>query len=208
MKKERIRYEDDFESSNEPTRKEATTGGEFVNNYVQRTYRPRRRRTIRRMKKPFNVEVVFTEDATSLQMPEKKTKGSAGYDLKSLEKVVIGPHQIYHKLRTGVKMKIPYGTVGDLSMRSSKGDKGLILTNSPGRIDSDYRGEIMGTIYNCSDEEITIEAGESIFQIVFTPIRIGYVTAVPEFSQDHFTNERGEGGYGSTDDKPIVTEHE
>ena len=57
MKKERIRYEDDFESSNESTRKEATTSGEFTP-YVQRTYRPRRRRTIRRMKKPFNVEVV------------------------------------------------------------------------------------------------------------------------------------------------------
>ena len=205
MKKERIRYEDDLEN-NESTRKDVVTGGDF-SSYVQRTYRPRRRRTIRRMKKPFNVEVVFTEDATSLQMPEKKTKGSAGYDLKSLEKVVIGPHQIYHKLRTGVKMKIPYGTVGDLSMRSSKGDKGLILTNSPGRIDSDYRGEIMGSIYNCSDEEITIEPGESIFQIVFTPIRIGYVTAVPEFSQDRFTNERGEGGYGSTD-RPMIVENE
>lgn len=201
MTKERIRYEDDvLDEDVQTTRKDVSKGGDYV---YSRPFRLRRRRTIRRTRKPFNVEVVFTEDATSLQMPEKKTKGSAGYDLKALERVVIEPKQIAHKVRTGVKMKIPYGTVGSLSMRSSKGDKGLILTNSPGRIDSDYRGEITGTIFNCSDETITIEPGESIFQIVFEPIRIGYVTTVPEFSPDRFVNERGEGGYGSTD-RPMI----
>ena len=200
MKNERVRYED-YEDQNENERDERISGDD----YEEKSYRPRRKFFKRRFKprkfrKPFRVEIVLCDDASMEQMPVKKTSGSAGYDLKSMETVTIKPNEIYHKLRTGVKMKIPFGTVGSLSVRSSIGDKGLILTNSPGRIDSDYRGEITGTIFNCSKEPIDINAGDSIFQIVFEPIRIGDVVNVPEFSPDRFNNTRGEGGYGSTNE--------
>lgn len=193
MRKDRIRYEE-YEGDEEKDVEETT----------EYTERPRRKffrkrfNGRRRFRKPFRVEVLLCEDATMEQMPEKKTSGSAGYDLKSMETVTIKPGETYHKLRTGVKMKIPFGSVGSLSMRSSTGDNGLILVNAPGRIDSDYRGEITGTVFNYSKEDITIEAGERIFQIVFEPIRVGDVVNVPEFSPDRFNNTRGEGGYGST----------
>lgn len=193
MKRERIRYEEydnDQVENNE---------GDLVDNSAPRRKFFRRRFTKRRFRKPFRVEVLLCDDCTMEQMPVKKTTGSAGYDLKSTQTVTIPAGGMYHKLRTGVKMKIPFGVMGMLSVRSSVGDKGLILTNSPGIIDSDYRGEIMGTLYNCSNEDITINAGDSIFQICFVPIRIGDVVNVPEFSPDRFNNTRGEGGYGSTD---------
>ena len=193
MKRERIRYEE-----YEDGQVENNEGDLVENSSVPRRKFFRRKFHKRRFRKPFRVEVLLCEDATMEQMPEKKTFGSAGYDLKSMETVTIKPGETHHKLRTGVKMKIPFGSVGSLSMRSSTGDKGLILVNAPGRIDSDYRGEITGTVFNYSKEDITIEAGERIFQIVFEPIRIGDVVNVPEFSPDRFNNTRGEGGYGST----------
>lgn len=193
MKKERIRYEE-----YEDGQVENNEGDLVENSSVPRRKFFRRKFHKRRFRKPFRVEVLLCEDATMEQMPEKKTSGSAGYDLKAMETLTIKPGEICHKIRTGVKMKIPFGSVGSLSMRSSTGDKGLILVNAPGRIDSDYRGEITGTVFNCSKEDITIEAGERIFQIVFEPIRIGDVVNVPEFSPDRFNNTRGEGGYGST----------
>ena len=188
--RERIRYEDAEETT------ESTMKNDYRGNGRKRRPYYRNRKSFGR--KRFRVEVLLCDDVTSLQIPEKKTSGSAGYDLKSVDKITIGPGEICHKIRTGVKMKIPYGTVGLLSVRSSVGNKGLILTNSPGVIDSDYRGEIFGTVVNISKEPINIDAGEGIFQILFVPIRIGDMVNVPEFSPDKFVNERGEGGYGST----------
>ena len=204
MMQERIKYEDDLDQNEHDesydNRDDYEDEGYDNKKYRRPRRRFNRRRSFRprRLRKFFKVEVVLADDVTTLQMPEKMTSGSAGYDLKSVEDFTINPGETCHKVRTGVKVKIPYGTVGLLSMRSSIGDKGIILTNAPGQIDSDYRGEIFGTIHNLSKEPISIKAGERIFQLTFVPVRIGDIVNVPEFSPDKFKNERGEGGFGST----------
>lgn len=169
------------------TRWYKTPSGEF--NYTE---------TTKVVKKNFKVELVLTEDATTLQLPEKKTSGSAAYDVKALFDGKIEPGQMINKVRTGIKVKIPYGTAGFLSVRSSIGNEGIMLCNAPGLIDSDYRGEITGTIVNISSKPFEWKAGDRLFQLTFLPIRIGDLVNVPEFSPDNFENTRGEGGYGST----------
>ena len=150
-------------------------------------------------RKPFVVEVVFTEDATSLQLPERKTSKSAGADLKALFDDVIPAHGMLTGVRTGVKIKIPNeGTVGWITPRSGMSSKGITIINAPGEIDSDYRGELLINFANLSDEDYSFKAGDRIAQITFCPIRKGNFVAVPEFSPDKFENERGEGGFGST----------
>ena len=149
----------------------------------------------RRFKKPFEVEVALVEGATTLQMPEKKTSGSAGYDLKAFGDFVV-PAGKSTLVPTGVKMKIPYGNLGFITPRSSMGMKLVTIPNSPGTIDSDYRDEIKVILFNQGNEDYTIKTGDRIAQIIFMPIRIGNVSLVPELSPD-VSNDRT-GGFGST----------
>lgn len=149
----------------------------------------------RRFKKPFEVEVSLVEGATTLQMPERKTSGSAGYDLKAFGDFVV-PAGKSALIPTGVKMKIPYGNLGFITPRSSMGKILVTIPNSPGTIDSDYRDEVKIILFNQGTEELKIKSGDRIAQIIFMPIRIGNVSLVPELSPDA-SNDRI-GGFGST----------
>ena len=173
----------------------------------RRFYRRGYRRFNRRFRKPFAIEVVLTEDATTLQLPERKTTGSAGADLKALIGGTIPAHGMLTGVRTGIKIKIPNkGTVGWITPRSGMSSEGITIINAPGEIDSDYRGEILINFANLSDKDYTFAAGDRIAQITFTPVRTGPFNVVPEFSPDRFVNTRGEGGFGSTDEAPAETE--
>lgn len=159
------------------------------------TYRPRRRHYGRRPSKPFNVEVEVDPAYGTMVMPERKTTGSAGYDLKSAIECTIrvGERVL---VSTGVKLKIPYGNVGFITPRSSFGLKGITIPNAPGTIDSDYRDEIKVILQNNGEEDLVLKPGDRIAQIVFLPIRIGTMSLVPKLSPDRY-NDR-EGGFGST----------
>lgn len=181
----------------------------------RRYNRPFRRFNNRRrfVRKPFIIETVFTEDATTLQLPVYKTTGSAGADLKALEDGVIPAHGMLTKVRTGVKVKIPNaGTVGWITPRSGMAsENGITIINAPGEIDSDYRGEILISFANLSDKDFAFKAGDRIAQLTFVPVRRGIFSPVSEFSPDKFNNERGENGFGSTgmsdpQQPPVVTE--
>ena len=173
----------------------------------RRFYRRGYRRFNRRFRKPFAIEVVLTEDATTLQLPERKTSGSAGADLKALTSGVIPAHGMLIGVRTGIKIKIPNkGTVGWITPRSGMSREGITIINAPGEIDSDYRGEILINFANLSDKDYTFNAGDRIAQITFMPVRTGPFNIVPEFSPDRFVNTRGEGGFGSTDEAPAEKE--
>lgn len=156
----------------------------------------RRRRNFR--KRPFILETVLTEDATTLQIPEYKTNGSAGADLKALFKGEINPGEVLSGVRTGIKIKIPRGYEGQIRPRSGLGTKGLTIVNTPGTIDSDYRGEIMITFANLGKETIKWGAGERIAQLVICPVKHVIFNNVAEFSPDKFENTRNENGFGST----------
>ena len=131
--------------------------------------------------------------------PSYGTPFAAGADLYACmgEDVSIkaGETKLFH---TGIAMQIPDGLVGLIYARSGIATKrGLAPANKVGVIDSDYRGEIMVSIYNHSSETQTIADGERIAQIVLTP----YVTADFTLSDSLDTTDRGSGGFGSTGEK-------
>ena len=131
--------------------------------------------------------------------PSYGTPFAAGADLYACmgEDVSIkaGETKLFH---TGIAMQIPDGLVGLIYARSGIATKrGLAPANKVGVIDSDYRGEIMVSIYNHSCETQTIADGERIAQIVLTP----YVTADFTLTDSLDTTDRGSGGFGSTGEK-------
>lgn len=172
---------------------------EVVEKSEERVRRPRRfnGRRFSKKRRPFIVEAVLTEDATSLQLPEYKTSGSAGADLKALTDGKIEPGKKLTLVRTGVKLKIPRGFEGQIRPRSSLSCEGLTIINAPGTIDSDYRGEIMINFFNLGEKAIEWKAGDRIAQIVFAPVKRAVINMVTDFSPD-YNNTRNEGGFGST----------
>ena len=132
-------------------------------------------------------------------IPTYGTPYAAGADLYACmeENVLIKSHSTAF-IHTGVALEIPEGYAGLIYARSGLAcKKGLAPANKVGVIDSDYRGEIMVALHNHSDNDLSIEHGERIAQLVITP----YVTA--NFIQVDELNDtvRGEGGFGSTGTK-------
>lgn len=123
-------------------------------------------------------------------MPERATKGSAGYDIAASETVTIQPGEI-KLVSTGLAVQMEQDDVMLLIDRSSNPRKrGLILSNSVGVIDHDYfPSEFMGMFTNITDKPVTIEAGQRIMQAVF--VKYGLV------DDDHAVGQRT-GGFGST----------
>lgn len=130
------------------------------------------------------------------QIPHYGTPYAAGADLYAcLETpVVIGAGRTVF-VPTGLAAEIPVGLVGLIYARSGLAcKKGLAPANKVGVIDSDYRGEIMVALFNHSKEDIVVEHGERIAQMVITP----YLYAEYEETEELSDTVRGEGGFGST----------
>lgn len=154
-----------------------------------------------------------------VQVPQYKTEGAAGFDLKvhSFKEVYKGETELSKStnvvtngmtnkrislrahervlLGTGIFMEIPVGYELQIRPRSGKAVKnGLTVSNSPGTIDSDYRGEICIAITNTTDSLARIELGEHIAQGVLAPYTRADFKVVDELSD----TSRGVGGFGST----------
>ena len=143
--------------------------------------------------KKIQVKVVREEGVT---LPKYETEGSAGLDvranikepivLKSLERVLIP---------TGLKVAIPEGYEIQGRPRSGLAIKhGITMLNSPGTVDSDYRGELKVIAVNLSNESYTIEPNERIAQLVLNKVEQIDFIEVAELDE----TERGEGGFGHT----------
>ena len=143
--------------------------------------------------KKVEVKVVREKSVT---LPKYETEGSAGLDvranitepivLKSLERVLIP---------TGLKIAIPEGYEVQVRPRSGLAIKhGITMLNSPGTIDSDYRGEIKVIAVNLSNETYTIEPNERIAQLVLNKVEQIEFVEVDELD----ATNRGEGGFGHT----------
>jgi dUTP pyrophosphatase len=140
---------------------------------------------------------VFFSLVPGANIPVRATVGSAGMDLCAFESATLKPNGPPVLVRTGVRVAIPGGHVGMLSLRSGFAYKsGAILLNGVGIIDSDYRGEIMAAMFNVSPIEITIEAGERFAQLTILPIPSIGVFYADDLDLDE--TSRGEGGFGST----------
>lgn len=121
---------------------------------------------------------------------------AAGHDLSAAidKAIMIAPHQTV-KIPTGLSMELPENTFGGIYARSGIADKeGLAPANKVGIIDSDYRGEIMVSLHNHSDEYRIVEPGQRIAQLIIQP----YIRAKFNEISALSTTNRGTGGFGST----------
>jgi dUTP pyrophosphatase len=127
-------------------------------------------------------------------IPAYQSKEAAGFDLHSIEDTVIKPNQ-RKLIGTGLAFEIEKGFEVQIRPRSGLAYKhGITVLNSPGTIDSDYRGEIKVLLINLGDEEFEIKKGERIAQAVVAPVIQAEIVEVDELS----STERGSGGFGST----------
>jgi dUTP pyrophosphatase len=128
------------------------------------------------------------------KIPKYATAGSAGMDLHCVEDFNL-PAMTRMLIPTGLQMAIPRGYEGQIRPRSSLALKyGVTVLNTPGTIDSDYRGEVKILLANLSDEDAAFSAGDRIAQIVFAKVMRVDGAQVDELPP----TERGEGGFGST----------
>lgn len=134
----------------------------------------------------------FVDDG--VEPPEYQTMGSAGCDLKSSSDLVVRVGQ-KAVVGTGIKLEIPSGYEGQVRSRSGLAAKhGIIVLNSPGTVDSDYRGEVKVILFNTGPEDFFVRKGDRIAQLVFSPV----FHATFSKSEDMSKTSRGGGGFGST----------
>jgi dUTP pyrophosphatase len=132
-------------------------------------------------------------------LPEYKTPGAAGMDLSAClpegtEALVIEPGQIV-KVPLGFAMALPVGYEAQIRARSGlSSTHGITPVNSPGTIDSDYRGEVIVPLINLGREPFTVTHGMRIAQMVIAPVVQARITEVEALDE----TARGTGGFGST----------
>ena len=129
-----------------------------------------------------------------LDLPRYATQGAAGMDVLAAEDVVLPPGG-RHAVATGLALAIPEGYEIQVRPRSGLALKhGISLPNTPGTIDSDYRGELKIIMINLGVEAFAIGRGDRIAQLVLAPV----VRAGWEEVADLDETARGAGGFGST----------
>lgn len=149
---------------------------------------------------PVKVKKLFKDVA----IPELATSGSAGFDIKAylydeetndkISRISLQPNQEL-KINTGLSFQLPDGTALLLLPRSSMGiKKNLILKNTIGLIDSDYRGECLIFVKNIGSEVVFIENGERLVQGLIVPYMRPHFIEVNELD----STERGANGIGSS----------
>ncbi len=145
---------------------------------------------------PVRVGIQRLPHSEGLALPERASQGSAGHDLRAAvdEPLVLGSGE-RALVPTGLVLEIPPGWEGQVRPRSGLALRhGVTLVNTPGTIDSDYRGEVKVLMINLGAEPFRIERGERIAQVVFAP--------VAEVSLDERLSlgetGRDTGGFGST----------
>ena len=128
------------------------------------------------------------------QIPAYQTDEAAGFDLHSIEDVILKPNE-RKLISTGLAFEIPKGYEIQIRPRSGLAYKsGITVLNSPGTIDSDYRGEIKVLLINHSNKEFEIKINDRIAQAVIQEVIQANFQEVEELND---TN-RGSGGFGST----------
>ncbi|MBQ5400119.1 MAG: dUTP diphosphatase [Treponema sp.] len=134
-------------------------------------------------------------------LPVYKTSGAAGADVCALvdSPVTIEPG-CTKMIPTGLFFEIPEGYEIQVRPRSGLAFKNAVtVINTPGTIDSDYRGELNVLLINHGKENFTVNSGDRIAQIVVSPVTLGLFSQVESISE----TERGSGGFGSTGIKSV-----
>ncbi|MGB6993118.1 MAG: dUTP diphosphatase, partial [Thermoanaerobaculia bacterium] len=131
-----------------------------------------------------------------LPLPAAASVGSAGLDLRAAvtEELTLGPGERL-LVPTGLILELPPGWEGQVRPRSGLAVRhGIGLLNSPGTIDSDYRGEVRVLLVNLGSEPFVVRRGDRIAQLVVAPVAAVEVREAGSLSP----TDRGDGGFGST----------
>jgi len=138
--------------------------------------------------------VFFTGEPETV--PEYQSEGASGADLRArLEEDLVLAPGARALVPTGLRLQIPRGLEGQVRPRSGLAVRhGISVLNSPGTIDSDYRGEVQVILVNLGREEFRIKSGDRIAQLVFSPVVRVRFQVQPLIEE----TARGSGGFGST----------
>ncbi|WP_370191066.1 dUTP diphosphatase [Qipengyuania sp.] len=146
------------------------------------------------MTERIGVQVKRLPHGQDLALPAYATEGAAGMDVLAAEDVTLAPGQ-RHAVATGLALAIPQGYEIQVRPRSGLALKhGITVPNTPGTIDSDYRGELKVILINHGAEEFAIARGDRVAQLVLAPV----TQAAWEEVEALDATERGAGGFGST----------
>ncbi|MDR2478140.1 MAG: dUTP diphosphatase [Treponema sp.] len=142
------------------------------------------------------VVVKIVKASPRIPLPRYESEGAAGMDIRAFlaDDAVIPPLGRV-KIPTGLRLEIPPGFEAQIRPRSGLAIRsGVTVLNSPGTIDSDYRGDLEIILINLGTEPFTIKNGDRIAQMVIAPV----TRAVPEEAVSLSPTKRGGGGFGST----------
>lgn len=139
------------------------------------------------------VKCIVKEEAS---LPVYKTLGAAGADVCAcVEKPIVIPAGKRGVVQTGLSFEIPEGYEIQVRPRSGLAVKnGVMVLNTPGTIDSDYRGELMVILANFGDSDFTVNCGDRIAQLIVAPVTQGIFVKADTLGE----TERGANGFGST----------
>ncbi len=145
-----------------------------------------------------HIPVVQLDHAQGLPLPAYETDGAAGMDLRAAvaedAPLVLKPGARF-MVPTGLAFAVPHGFEAQVRPRSGLAAKaGVTCLNTPGTIDSDYRGEVKVILINLGEEDFTIRRGDRIAQLVIAPVTQASWSLVASLDE----TARGAGGFGST----------
>lgn len=143
---------------------------------------------------PIEIEILRLPNGGGLPLPAYASAGAAGMDVVAAESLTLRPGS-RHTVATGFAMAIPPGFEVQVRPRSGLALKhGIACLNSPGTVDSDYRGEVKVILANFGEDNFDIKRGDRIAQLVPAPVQRAIFAEVSELPH----TERGAGGFGST----------
>jgi len=146
------------------------------------------------MLSPIRIAILRLPNGEGLPLPAYATSGAAGMDVVSAESLILQPGARC-AVPTGFAIGIPEGYEVQVRPRSGLALKhGVTCLNTPGTIDSDYRGEVKVILANLGNEEFSIARGDRIAQLVPAPVQHTLLIEVTELDD----TPRGRGGFGST----------
>lgn len=138
--------------------------------------------------------VVKVKALSSTALPAYESDAASGMDLRASADFILYPKE-RKCIPCGVAIEIPHGYEGQVRSRSGIAAKyGIMVLNSPGTIDSDYRGELVAILVNTGTQEVVFKAGDRIAQLVIAPV----VRAIIEQADELSASARGGCGLGST----------
>jgi dUTP pyrophosphatase len=141
-----------------------------------------------------DIEVKRLSNGEGLPLPAYATEHAAGLDVVAAEDLTLAPGA-RHAVATGFAIAIPEGFEVQVRPRSGLALKhGITCLNTPGTIDSDYRGEVRVILANLGSEPFAVRRGERIAQLVPAPVERAAFREVDELD----STDRGSGGFGST----------